>query len=781
MLRDLQSLGWTRRIGSKARYLRRLQRQGYRVPRTYVIPWDVHDAWLARGAEVLDQLGEELRSKLDAGARYAVRSCASVEDLPGHSFAGQFMTCLDVTGTAGLLQAIRRVWDSASSDSAVAYAQTKGLSKTDVKMAVLVQAMVSPAVSGVVFSKNPVTGMDETIVEAVRGSGAALVQDGAMPARWVWKWGTWIEQPTHTDIDESLVEDVVGGARSIASKLKGPVDLEWVYDGRSLHWIQARPITALPERNVYSNRIAREFLPGIILPLVWSVNIPLVNGAWIRLLSECIGPNDLDPNKLAKAFHYRAYFNMGSMGQVFTSLGLRRETLEVLMGLDGGEDRPSFKPSVKVLRHLPRMARCVLGKLVFSRRIEALLPKLRDEFRRWPARPLSQWDEAQLLDETTRLFGVCQEAAYANIVTPLLMQIYNGIFERQLKALKVAPDEVDLTHGLDALHEFDPKSALAEMHAQYAQFDRETQERIRKSSYEDFLKMPGLQPFQEAVVRFVGHFGHMSDSGNDFSRVPWNEQPQLVLQMIAGFDRAGTGTAKRTWDSLPLRAAQRLRIGPFFRRARQYRFYREAVGFYYTLGYGLFRRLFLELGSRFAGRGLLDDSRDVFYLYWDEVRRIAGSDSAPVDARARIRDRKEEIEAVRDRVLPDVIFGERPPPSEHADSAAHELKGIPTSSGYYQGPACVFEAIADSVHLKPGDVAVIPYSDVSWTPVLVQAGAIVAESGGTLCHTSIVARECGIPAVVSVNGACRRVRTGMTVAVNGFTGDIALLDSDEPP
>ena len=76
--------------------------------------------------------------------------------------------------------------------------------------------------------------------------------------------------------------------------------------------------------------------------------------------------------------------------------------------------------------------------------------------------------------------------------------------------------------------------------------------------------------------------------------------------------------------------------------------------------------------------------------------------------------------------------------------------------------------------VEAGSVIVIPYSDVSWTPLLTKAGAVVAESGGTLSHSSIVAREYGLPAVVSVTNACRLLRDDMLVTVDAFRGEIIL-------
>jgi phosphoenolpyruvate synthase/pyruvate phosphate dikinase len=122
---------------------------------------------------------------------------------------------------------------------------------------------------------------------------------------------------------------------------------------------------------------------------------------------------------------------------------------------------------------------------------------------------------------------------------------------------------------------------------------------------------------------------------------------------------------------------------------------------------------------------------------------------------------------------PTIIYGEVAPPL--APKKHTELKGTPTSGGYYKGLARVVRSPAEFQRVQPGDVVVIPYSDVAWTPLFTKAGAVVAESGGMLSHASIVAREYGIPAVVSVEGAMR-IPEGVEVVVDGYTGLVSLAD-----
>jgi phosphoenolpyruvate synthase/pyruvate phosphate dikinase len=279
---DLTARYGLARVGNKARNLRFLMRKGFPIPRTWVCTWDAclrfqHDPELLRR-----QLRTALDALLDPDRTYAVRSSANVEDIADHSFAGQFTSVLDVRGTEAVLQAVEQVWASARSERVLAYLEKLGRDPQEVRMAVIIQEMAEPVISGVAFSRNPMTGMSETIVEAVRGSGQLLVQEGVTPQRWVGKWGTWIDRPADSDIPLTMIAEVVTQTKAIANAYGKPVDLEWVYNGRQVIWVQLREIGALDEINAYSNSISREYLPGIIKPLVWSVNVPdLVNEAQV--------------------------------------------------------------------------------------------------------------------------------------------------------------------------------------------------------------------------------------------------------------------------------------------------------------------------------------------------------------------------------------------------------------------------------------------------------------------------------------------------------------------
>jgi pyruvate,water dikinase len=165
------------------------------------------------------------------------------------------------------------------------------------------------------------------------------------------------------------------------------------------------------------------------------------------------------------------------------------------------------------------------------------------------------------------------------------------------------------------------------------------------------------------------------------------------------------------------------------------------------------------------------EREDIFYLYFDEIREIVQEGAMYQTYADRITQRKTEIKEFENITLPDTIYGDDHPPVQTGTDM--RMKGIPTSKGFFKGRVRVIRGVNDFERLRDGDVLVIPYSDVGWTPLFTKAGAIIAEAGGFLSHSSIIAREYEIPAVVSVQGACQ-LRDGTLVTVDGYQGEITL-------
>lgn len=188
------------------------------------------------------------------------------------------------------------------------------------------------------------------------------------------------------------------------------------------------------------------------------------------------------------------------------------------------------------------------------------------------------------------------------------------------------------------------------------------------------------------------------------------------------------------------------------------------------------RRLFLELARRLVAQGRLSAPEEIFYLTHDEVRSLASGALAGGEACRRAAARRAEMEADAGVELPETICGDRIPARPAGLAAGQEyLSGIRGSSGRVQGYACVVRRPAQApADLGRQHILVVPFTDVGWTPLFPGVGGVVAETGGQLSHTSIVAREYGLPAVVSVRQATQLIREGQPITVDGDAGRVYL-------
>jgi pyruvate,water dikinase len=202
------------------------------------------------------------------------------------------------------------------------------------------------------------------------------------------------------------------------------------------------------------------------------------------------------------------------------------------------------------------------------------------------------------------------------------------------------------------------------------------------------------------------------------------------------------------------------------------------------------RRVFVELGRRFAAAGVLDRSDDVFLLTPDEIRETAQAlprqERRPLAAA-----RRAEMAYFRTITAPLALgtppagapptdpvnraigkFLGAPPPT--ADSAA-SVRGHAGSPGKARGPARVVRSLAEAGRLRAGDVLVTETTAPPWTPLFATAAAIVTDTGGVLSHCAVVAREYGIPAVVGTGVATATIRDGQLVEVDGDAGLVRVI------
>lgn len=202
----------------------------------------LHPAWAADAPAWLEQ------SLRQAGLRpdepMAVRSSGSGEDSQRQSFAGVFLTRLDVIGVAEVKRAVEEVWASSFGRAAILERLRSGALQQLFSMAVIVQRMVRAAWAGVAFSHDPISGEPVCTVEAVAGLGEALVSGEAQGLRARIRGG--VIESAAPGIPARVLLDIAGLTERVRAALGGePIDIEWAFDGRQLWLLQARPITTL--------------------------------------------------------------------------------------------------------------------------------------------------------------------------------------------------------------------------------------------------------------------------------------------------------------------------------------------------------------------------------------------------------------------------------------------------------------------------------------------------------------------------------------------------------
>jgi pyruvate,water dikinase len=754
--------------GNKANSLIFLHHYGFNIPLTFLVTTFAHSRYLGEGIGVLDDLAkeiEELPQKI-----YAVRSSTTAEDSGEYSFAGQFQTLINISGTENILKAVQSVWDSAALLNSSEY--LKRTSVTEIKCGVIIQEMIPSELAGVSFSRNPVTNQNEIVIEAVEGAGEDLVQKGFTPLRWRIRKNFIFEGNEQYRLF-SVIRKVATDTARLRRYYGNHIDIEWVYDGKQLYYLQLRQITGRKVMQIYSNKMAKEMLPGQIKPLVWSVNIPMVNGTWINLLSEITGPLGIKPEDLVKQFYYQMYINTAELGKIFSEFGMSADSLEQLMIRDDNSSH-SFKPGLKTFRHTFRIIKFLAAKMNFEKTYRTEYAELKTKCRQIDELLRKDLSLDTYNEVYTILFNVGMRLAYLNIVTPMLMAMHHKKLKNKLKKLNLDYDKLDFRNDFPQLLTYSPLPAIRKIKEEIEQLPDAVREKC--ISPESLRNMKETAGIAGDFDRLIIEFGHLSESGNDFSYPKWEENPELVFKIIMSSSEHESKSELYTLEKIRDKG---IKVTPAlckaYQRAGRYKVYREQISSLYIFGYGLFRRLFLFLGKEIARKRIIGNENDIFYLSKDEIDSILEHFGNPDNGRFHevIEKRKIEMEDTKDIVLPPVIYGEEAPMPETGRSRNHS--GTGTSSGAYTGKTRVVKSIQDVDNVIQGEVLLIPFSDVSWTPILAMAGAIVSETGGMLSHSSIIARELGIPALVSVPNACS-LGDGLTVTVNGSNGILTVHD-----
>jgi phosphoenolpyruvate synthase/pyruvate phosphate dikinase len=252
--------------GSKAVGLGDAARQGLPVPPGIALSGDLVEAVASGDQKAIEKLAKAVA---DLRPPFAVRSSAVDEDGAAASFAGQHLTLLNVHSMDDVPGAVREVWWSANSDSAITYRQRVGLF-TRPSVGVVVQMLLNPTTAGVMFTENPITGADERMIEASWGLGEAVVAGLVVPdhfridrsgqvlerkggrkriaIRSLPNGGTFEQQVPPEQVNQLCLDDAQLASLSELAlqceKVYGPRrDIEWAFQDGTLYLLQCRAVT----------------------------------------------------------------------------------------------------------------------------------------------------------------------------------------------------------------------------------------------------------------------------------------------------------------------------------------------------------------------------------------------------------------------------------------------------------------------------------------------------------------------------------------------------------
>jgi pyruvate,water dikinase len=189
-----------------------------------------------------------------------------------------------------------------------------------------------------------------------------------------------------------------------------------------------------------------------------------------------------------------------------------------------------------------------------------------------------------------------------------------------------------------------------------------------------------------------------------------------------------------------------------------------------------FRRIYAEVRTRLVDRGWLYDPDDLFFLMWKEVRDLLTGRLSPEAAKEIISGRRQDFEWCQMVYVPKIMNGKAIVVKPDEFPSEKQLQGMGVSPGKVEGRARVILDPRVESHIEPGEILIAPVTDAGWTPLFINAGGLIVDIGGLLSHGSIVAREYGLPAVVGVADATRRIKTGERIYLDGSTGLVIKLD-----
>jgi pyruvate,water dikinase len=723
-----------------------------------------------------------------------------------------------------LLDAVKKCWASLWTARAIAYRIKNNIDQNTVALAVVVQEMVDAKAAGILFTVNPINGRrNEMVINAAWGLGEAIVGGLVLPDTIFAEKATGkvkqydvaektvitvrTEKGTREDplddarrrskvLNEADVVELVNIARRIESYYGNPQDIEWCRTESSFpagrgakgegefFILQSRPITALPPeparwtppnpKGMYARGSLCEHLPNPVSPLFGTLGIRTVNIPTAEIGEMALGIGGRD------GYQYQVVNGYVYLGMVLTWrewVAMAKATSQLTRSMfkishehwQAGRKELIAAIAVQDAKDVKSLSSISL--LESARELMTAIGKFYTVIQ---ASTLPSASSSEIV--FTRAYKMARRKDDPKAETLLF-----GLETTPLRAEKTLFELGTWTRKRSTLRDFTLRTPTFKLVAA-----------LQAESTPEAISAEDWNEFKRRFQTYLDEFGHTTYEFDFMNPTP-AETPEVILDALKLYvDGKGSDPHARQREATRQREETLQKIRSRFKLIPN-RWFDKSVNWALRvgpdredsiadlgMGHTTLRRFLGELGKRFAEHGTIRNAEDIYWLVEDEVQELVtlleGGKILP-DYSARIAERKavwhKQMKLIPPAMLPEKSIWAKILPWNR-NATGNVLTGVASSAGKVTGTARVLFGPEDFGKMKHGDVLVAVTTTPAWTPLFALASAIVTDLGGPLSHSSIVAREYGIPAVVSTGMATRRVKDGQTITVDGSAGTVEL-------
>lgn len=643
---------------------------------------------------------------------------------------------------------------------------------------------------------------------------------------------------TQPSLDHTQILEVNGAARDTAELFNGPQDIEWAYKDKQLYILQSRPITTINQtadhsqvRRVWDNSNIAESYGGVTTPLTFTFVQDVyteVYKQFCRILGveQRIIELNADIFKMLGIHKGRIYYNLLNWYKALSLLpgySINASFMEQMMGVS---EKLKVPPSVVRSKRIP-ILQLTVSVLSLLKNLMLLKWHIKAFHRHFDATIFGCEPETirfKSLQELVDLFRKLEKSLLRKWQAPLLNDFYAMIFHGLLKKIlkKWGVDDKgtlvnDLLCGEGGIISTEPVNSLYRIALSIGKNTR-WKELFFTSDDNEIVKQLGLIPqyatvkiasdvaeLSQSIKEHLDHYGDRCAGELKLETITPQMDPVQFIRILKSYithDIANPESNRK--KELAIRMDAENRVMEFCKRslvkktifktvAAQTRSRvkdRENLRFERTRLFAVIRNIFCTMGKRLQEEGILEDSRDLFYLTKDEIFAIVEGTSVIQNVQQYIAYRKKEFSDYSNMEMPGRFESFGPPLAGNSIKAAQQ-KTIELSGETLQGIGCccgvvrsnvkvVHDPSCDLSSLK-GCILVAERTDPGWTMIFPFVSGILVERGSLLSHSAIVAREMGIPAIVGIPDLVSLLHDDMVVEMDGATGRINIISGNELP